>query len=90
MRLKDAQRGSWSSSIVGLSVKRLNVWFVGMIVGLKFRTVGKVALSLSQIIWENKIIEMASVFISRALSHLFKKNSVSVIDRQDLLSTKPN
>ena len=63
--------------------------FVGM-VGLSLRTVGKVcSVALSTHLGEQND-KIASVFISRALSHLYKKNLLPAIDRRDLLLSKPN
>ena len=49
------------------------MWFVGMM-GLSFRTVDKVcSVALSTYLGEQDNV-IASVFISRAVSHLYKKN----------------
>ena len=64
------------------------MWLVGML-GLSFRTVDKVcSVALSTYLGEQDNV-IASVFISHAVSHLYKKNLLPVVDRQDLLLSEP-
>ena len=79
MLWRDALRDSWLISMKRSSAERLVVWFVGMVCRVP-RTVGRVfALSLSQLIWENKIMIRLPLFnLSRWItSHLYKKNHFS-------------